>query len=136
MSDNDQSTEKKQLGFVEATVDGSGEGRQDNGDRSRQSDGYEADSDLIDKGERPIVSTINEETNAAQVNVSSASSSVAHELRQEETESAPDTSSTSGASKWEENFKKLKRFKEVHGHCLVPNRYASDPQLGAWGKNV
>jgi hypothetical protein len=35
--------------------------------------------------------------------------------------------------KWEENFHKLAAFKEKHGHCLVPNRYPEDPQLGSWG---
>jgi hypothetical protein len=34
--------------------------------------------------------------------------------------------------KWEENFHKLAAFKEKHGHCLVPNRYPEDPQLGSW----
>lgn len=36
-------------------------------------------------------------------------------------------------SKWEETFKRLQVFKERHGHCLVPNRYQEDPQLGSWG---
>jgi len=35
-------------------------------------------------------------------------------------------------SKWEETFKRLQVFKERHGHCLVPNRYQEDPQLGSW----
>lgn len=36
--------------------------------------------------------------------------------------------------KWEEMFRRLQRFREKHGHCLVPNRYSEDPQLGSWGK--
>jgi len=37
--------------------------------------------------------------------------------------------------KWSELFARLKAFKEEHGHCLVPNRYPEDPQLGSWGKH-
>jgi len=37
-------------------------------------------------------------------------------------------------SKWEETFQRLVKFKEEHGHCLVPNRYPEDPQLGSWGE--
>ena len=37
-------------------------------------------------------------------------------------------------SKWEDSFQRLLAFKKVHGHCLVPNRYREDPQLGSWGK--
>lgn len=29
-------------------------------------------------------------------------------------------------------FSRLVEFKRIHGHCLVPNRYAHDPSLGAW----
>ena len=36
-------------------------------------------------------------------------------------------------AKWDEMYKRLLKFKEKHGHCLVPNRYADDPQLGSWG---
>lgn len=35
--------------------------------------------------------------------------------------------------KWEEMFARLVAYKEKHGDCLVPNRYADDPQLGSWG---
>lgn len=34
--------------------------------------------------------------------------------------------------KWNHMFMRLVDFKESHGHCLVPNRYASDMALGAW----
>lgn len=36
-------------------------------------------------------------------------------------------------AKWDEMYKRLLKFKEKHGHCLVPNRYAEDAQLGSWG---
>ena len=36
-------------------------------------------------------------------------------------------------AKWEDSFQRLVAFKKVHGHCLVPNRYREDPQLGSWG---
>lgn len=37
-------------------------------------------------------------------------------------------------AKWDEMFERLLEYKAEHGHCLVPNRYAKDPQLGSWGK--
>ena len=33
---------------------------------------------------------------------------------------------------WDAMFKKLIEYKEVHGDCLVPKRYSSDPRLGTW----
>ncbi|WP_257616910.1 helicase associated domain-containing protein, partial [Chlamydia suis] len=33
---------------------------------------------------------------------------------------------------WEENFLELKRFREEHGHCKVPQRYPQNPQLASW----
>ena len=34
---------------------------------------------------------------------------------------------------WEEGFSKLLQFKEVHGHCRVPNRFKLDGfNLGTW----
>lgn len=42
------------------------------------------------------------------------------------------TSSALSDDRWDEMFKRLLDFKEVHGHCLVPNRYKEDLQLGAW----
>jgi hypothetical protein len=38
-------------------------------------------------------------------------------------------------AKWEQMYERLIVFKDKHGHCLVPNRYAEDAQLGSWGKN-
>lgn len=35
--------------------------------------------------------------------------------------------------KWDEMYRRLLIFREKHGHCLVPNRYVDDPQLGSWG---
>lgn len=29
-------------------------------------------------------------------------------------------------------FSRLVAFRDLHGHCLVPNRYPSDPSLGSW----
>ena len=37
-------------------------------------------------------------------------------------------------AKWDEMYSRLLAFREKHGHCLVPNRYQEDPQLGSWGK--
>ena len=33
---------------------------------------------------------------------------------------------------WDAMFKKLVEYKELHGDCLVPKRYARDPRLGTW----
>jgi hypothetical protein len=39
-------------------------------------------------------------------------------------------------AKWDEMYKRLLSFHEKHGHCLVPNRYSEDAQLGSWGKKL
>lgn len=36
------------------------------------------------------------------------------------------------SEKWNNMLNALLEFKEKHGHCLVPNRYHENPQLGAW----
>jgi len=36
---------------------------------------------------------------------------------------------------WKRQFAKLRSFKERHGHCNVPLRCASDPELGRWLSN-
>ena len=33
---------------------------------------------------------------------------------------------------WDENFQALLRFKEIHGHTRVPQKYKEDPALGFW----
>mmetsp|Transcript_2229 Transcript_2229/g.3109 ORF Transcript_2229/g.3109 Transcript_2229/m.3109 type:complete len:1249 (+) Transcript_2229:135-3881(+) len=33
---------------------------------------------------------------------------------------------------WDEMFQRLVCYKQVHGDCLVPNRYNVDPKLGYW----
>ena len=33
---------------------------------------------------------------------------------------------------WSQRLEELKRFKEKHGHCQVPSRYAEAPELGIW----
>ncbi|WP_082192338.1 DEAD/DEAH box helicase [Chlamydia suis] len=33
---------------------------------------------------------------------------------------------------WKKNFLELKRFREEHGHCKVPQRYPQNPSLGVW----
>jgi len=38
-------------------------------------------------------------------------------------------------AKWDEMYGRLVAFQEREGHCLVPNRYHKDPQLGSWGKD-
>lgn len=37
-------------------------------------------------------------------------------------------------SKWQQMYQKLVSYKQKNGNCLVPNRYAEDPSLGAWGR--
>jgi hypothetical protein len=39
-------------------------------------------------------------------------------------------------AKWDEMYRRLLSFREKHGHCLVPNRYSEDAQLGSWGKKL
>jgi hypothetical protein len=34
--------------------------------------------------------------------------------------------------RWEQMFEKLVRFKEIHGHCNVPDRWPRNPQLAKW----
>jgi hypothetical protein len=36
------------------------------------------------------------------------------------------------AERWDHMYERLVKFKDLHGHCLVPNRYPEDPSLGAW----
>lgn len=38
----------------------------------------------------------------------------------------------SSNERWEEMFKRLKKFKQERNHCNVPNRYPEDPSLGCW----
>jgi hypothetical protein len=33
---------------------------------------------------------------------------------------------------WEVQLAKLKAYRQRHGDCIVPNRWAEDPQLGRW----
>eukprot|EP00339_Tiarina_fusa_P008798 CAMPEP_0117025770 /NCGR_PEP_ID=MMETSP0472-20121206/19007_1 /TAXON_ID=693140 ORGANISM="Tiarina fusus, Strain LIS" /NCGR_SAMPLE_ID=MMETSP0472 /ASSEMBLY_ACC=CAM_ASM_000603 /LENGTH=877 /DNA_ID=CAMNT_0004732585 /DNA_START=316 /DNA_END=2949 /DNA_ORIENTATION=- len=33
---------------------------------------------------------------------------------------------------WNQRLEDLKEFKAQHGHCLVPSRYPSNPELGIW----
>lgn len=33
---------------------------------------------------------------------------------------------------WEERLEELYQYKNKHGDCLVPNKYADNPQLGTW----
>jgi hypothetical protein len=33
---------------------------------------------------------------------------------------------------WEKMFAELKRYKDEHGHCNIPQDWASNPQLGTW----
>ena len=37
---------------------------------------------------------------------------------------------------WEQRFKDLESFKQVHGHCNVPAMYPPNPALGNWVHNV
>lgn len=44
--------------------------------------------------------------------------------------------STLQESKWQQMYQRLLCYLERHGNCLVPNRYAEDTSLGAWGKYI
>jgi len=33
---------------------------------------------------------------------------------------------------WNQRLEELKQFKQKHGHCMVPSRYADNPELGIW----
>ena len=35
-------------------------------------------------------------------------------------------------AKWDALFERLLKYKDEFGDCLVPNRYETDPSLGAW----
>ncbi|KAL7523979.1 hypothetical protein ACHAXR_000388, partial [Thalassiosira sp. AJA248-18] len=37
--------------------------------------------------------------------------------------------------KWDQQFKELKKFKEEKGHCIVPQGYSANRQLGIWVHN-
>ena len=36
------------------------------------------------------------------------------------------------SKQWDQMFDRLLKFKEEHGHCLVPKRYPADQRLGTW----
>jgi hypothetical protein len=38
-------------------------------------------------------------------------------------------------TRWARMVDRLVLFREKYGHCLVPNRYPEDTQLGSWGKS-
>lgn len=38
-------------------------------------------------------------------------------------------------AEWNKNLEKLKRYRELHGNCNVPYRFAHDPSLGSWASN-
>jgi hypothetical protein len=38
-------------------------------------------------------------------------------------------------AEWNQNFSKLERYREKHGHCNVPYRYPEDSSLGGWVSN-
>ena len=33
---------------------------------------------------------------------------------------------------WNDRYEELKTFKQIHGHCMVPQKYADNPPLGIW----
>ncbi|CAJ1959528.1 unnamed protein product [Cylindrotheca closterium] len=35
---------------------------------------------------------------------------------------------------WEQQYQKLIKFKQTHGHCNIPHSYDSDPTLARWAK--
>ena len=38
-------------------------------------------------------------------------------------------------SKWLASLQELKKFKEEHGHTIVPRGYSSNPKLASWVRN-
>jgi hypothetical protein len=42
------------------------------------------------------------------------------------------TSPVNADAQWEDFYSRLVKFKEWHGHVLVPKKYESDPKLAAW----
>jgi hypothetical protein len=57
--------------------------------------------------------------------------------KQEHDEDDRDSSKGSNVdTRWERIFTRLLGFREKHGHCVVPNRYPDDQQLGSWGKKL
>jgi hypothetical protein len=42
------------------------------------------------------------------------------------------TSKKVNQEQWDFMFNRLLKFREEHGHCLVPKRYAKDQKLGTW----
>jgi hypothetical protein len=43
--------------------------------------------------------------------------------------------STSKDTAWEDRWNELADYREVHGHCSVPQRYSEKPKLGKWVAN-
>jgi hypothetical protein len=37
---------------------------------------------------------------------------------------------------WDSMFDRLKAFKEINGHCMIPKRYPPDVKLGTWVRAV
>lgn len=37
-----------------------------------------------------------------------------------------------GQATWDAKFEQLKEYKEQHGDCLIPTKYAKDLALGRW----
>jgi hypothetical protein len=46
-----------------------------------------------------------------------------------------DTDTSLRARQWEDMYKKMRDFKETHGHCKIPVHYKDDPRLGKWVRN-
>jgi len=40
----------------------------------------------------------------------------------------------SRTEKWNQRYKEAKEFAKKHGHCLIPNVYPANPDLGSWAK--
>ncbi|CAB9502456.1 helicase [Seminavis robusta] len=83
----------------------------------------------------PVVNESVEEEDHAESNGGNHSNEDAPEAEAEEEVDDDYFNSTSSAlseDRWEEMYLRLLEFKEIHGHCLVPNRYKEDLQLGAW----
>ena len=36
---------------------------------------------------------------------------------------------------WEQNFRELLKYRDIHGHCIIPHDWPENPKLGLWVNN-
>jgi len=63
----------------------------------------------------------------------STSSSVSSDTNADEDTHGPPTKKAKHSSvKWMQSFRSLQRYKDTHGHCIVPRGYKHNPSLASW----